>query len=153
MELILWRHAEAEDARRGLADMKRRLTPRGEKQARLVGRWLRSRLPKNTRILASPAMRTQQTVLSLELGYDTEARIGPEGNAADLLAAAGWPNLPSAVLIVGHQPALGALASLLLCGEESDMSIRKGAVWWVANRRKEPDERTFLRAVIAPEML
>ncbi len=31
MDLLLWRHAEAED---GTPDLKRKLTPRGEKQAR-----------------------------------------------------------------------------------------------------------------------
>lgn len=153
MDLILWRHAEAEEPKPGMSDMKRRLTPRGEKQARLVGRWLRQQLPKNTRILVSPAMRTQQTVLPLELPYDTEERIGPGASPADLLSAAGWPNLPAAVLIVGHQPTLGALASLLVCGKEGDFSIRKGAVWWIGRKDKPGDDKAFLRAVIGPDLL
>ncbi|MDP2793768.1 MAG: histidine phosphatase family protein [Sulfurisoma sp.] len=153
MDLILWRHAEAEEAKIGMSDMKRRLTPRGEKQARTVGRWLRQHLPKSTRILVSPAMRTQQTVLPLELPYDTDEHIGPQASPADLIKAAGWPNLPAAVLIVGHQPTLGALASLLVCGKEGDFSIRKGAVWWVSRKNKPGDDDTFLRAVIGPDLL
>jgi phosphohistidine phosphatase len=151
MELILWRHAEAEDARRGQSDMKRRLTPRGEKQARLVGRWLKSRLPKNTRIMVSPAMRTQQTVLSLELAYETEERIGTAATPADLLATTGWPNPPTAVLLVGHQPTLGQLASLLLFGAESDLAMKKGAAWWISS--KTGGDEIFLRAVLGPDML
>jgi phosphohistidine phosphatase len=153
MDLILWRHAEAEEPKRGLTDLKRRLTSKGEKQAKLVGSWLKDRLPKGTRILVSPAMRTQQTVLPLELPYDTDERIGPSANTADILAAAGWPNRPEAVLVVGHQPTLGALASLLVCGKESDFAIRKGAVWWISRRNKPGDDKPFLRAVIGPEML
>ena len=153
MELILWRHAEAEEPKSGMSDMKRRLTPRGEKQARVVGRWLRQKLPKGTRILVSPAIRTQQTVLPLELPYDTDERLGPQATPADLFAAAGWPNLPSAVLIVGHQPALGALASLLVCGQEGDFSVRKGSVWWISRKTKPGDDKTFLRAVIGPDLL
>jgi phosphohistidine phosphatase len=153
MDLILWRHAEAEELRPGMSDLKRRLTPRGEKQARLVGRWLRQQLPKGAHILVSPAMRTQQTVLPLELPYDTEEGIGPAATATDLLAAAGWPNPPKAVLIVGHQPTLGQLASLLICGKEGEFSIRKGSVWWISRKEKPGDDKTFLRAVIGPEML
>ena len=153
MDLILWRHAEAEEPKSGMSDMKRRLTPRGEKQARLVGRWLRQQLPKGARILVSPAMRTQQTVLPLELPYDTDERIGPQATTTDLLTAAGWPNLPAAVLIVGHQPTLGELASLLVCGKEGDFSIRKGSVWWVSRKNKPGDDKAFLRAVIGPDML
>ena len=40
MDLIFWRHAEAEDEREGLADLERALTSRGEKQAQRVGAWL-----------------------------------------------------------------------------------------------------------------
>ncbi len=153
MDLILWRHAEAEEIRRGLTDLKRRLTPRGEKQARLMARWLKQRLPKDTRILVSPAMRTQQTVLPLELPYETDEQIGPGATSANLLGAAGWPNLPAAVLLVGHQPALGKLVSGLICGQENEFSVRKGSVWWISRKEKSDDEGAFLRAVIGTEML
>ena len=58
MELILWRHAEAED---GIPDAKRPLTERGQKQARKMAKWLRKRLPEDTRIIVSPALRCRQT--------------------------------------------------------------------------------------------
>ena len=40
MELILWRHAEAHDAKEGQDDLERALTPRGEKQAARMSAWL-----------------------------------------------------------------------------------------------------------------
>lgn len=153
MELILWRHAEAEDAQHGQSDMKRRLTPKGEKQARLVGAWLRRQLPADTRVLVSPALRTQQTALPLDLPYATEERIGTGATPADLLAAAGWPNAETAVVLVGHQPTLGQLASLLLFGAESDLGVRKGAAWWISSKNKSGGAEIFLRAVIGPELL
>lgn len=58
MDLLLWRHAEAED---GFPDLARKLTQRGEKQAQQMAEWIRQHAPKNLRIVASPALRCQQT--------------------------------------------------------------------------------------------
>lgn len=54
MELILWRHAEAED---GYPDHERALTEKGHEQAKKMAAWLKPRLPKDTQILVSPADR------------------------------------------------------------------------------------------------
>jgi len=157
MELILWRHAEAVEAASGQADLKRPLSARGEKQARHIADWLSRQLPKHLRILASPALRCQQTAQALDLPFATEPDIGTAADVADLLAIAGWPDgdgqRGSAVLLVGHQPTLGRLAALLLCGQEADWTIKKGAVWWFSNRSRAGETQTLLRAVIGPEML
>lgn len=153
MELILWRHAEAEEARHDQPDAKRRLTAHGEKQARLVAKWLRTHLPKKTRILVSPTIRCQQTAHALALPFEIEPKIGVGADVADLLAVAQWPDSPRAVLLIGHQPALGRLAALLLSGAEADWSVKKGAVWWFSRRSRENREQTVLRAVITPALL
>lgn len=153
MDLILWRHAEAEDGDAGLPDAKRRLTARGEKQARDMAKWLRPSLPKKTRILVSPATRTQQTAHALALPFEVEPRIAVGADTADLIAAADWPQQSGAVLLVGHQPTLGRLAALLLSGAEADWSVKKGAVWWLTKRSREGNGQTVLRAVMNPEML
>lgn len=153
MDLILWRHAEAEDASVGLPDAKRRLTPRGDKQAHVMAKWLRAHLPKKTRILVSPTTRTQQTAHALALPFEIEPKIGVGADTADLLAAAQWPEHSGAVLLIGHQPTLGRLAALLLSGVEADWSFKKGAVWWLTKRSREGRDQTVLRAVVNPEML
>jgi phosphohistidine phosphatase len=153
MDLILWRHAEAEDGAAGAPDAKRRLTARGDKQAHDMAKWLKPRLPKKTKILVSPATRTQQTAHALALPFEVEPRIAVGADTADLIAAANWPEHSGAVLLVGHQPALGRLASLLLSGAEADWSVKKGAVWWFSKRSREGRDQTVLRAVINPEML
>ena len=57
------------------------------------------------------------------------------------------------MLIVGHQPSLGRMASLLLAGQEADWSIKKGALWWLTNRVRRGDSQTVLRAMIPVELL
>jgi len=153
MDLILWRHAEAEEGGAQLPDNKRRLTVRGDRQAHDMAKWLKAHLPRKTRILVSPAIRTQQTAHALALPFEVEPRIGSGTDTADLIAAANWPEHSGAVLLVGHQPTLGRLASLLLAGSELDWSIKKGAVWWLSKRSREGRDQTVLRAVLNPEML
>jgi len=153
MDLILWRHAEAVAAESNLPDNKRRLTKQGEKQAQEMAKWLKPRLPKNLKIFVSPTERTQQTALMLGLPFDIDPRIGIGRDAAELIAASDWPTHSGAVLLVGHQPSLGRLASLLIGGTEADWTIKKGAVWWISKRTREGREQNLLRAVINPEML
>lgn len=150
MELLLWRHAEAEA---GEDDLSRPLTERGQKQARAMAAWIRAHPPRDLRILVSPAVRTQQTAEALKLPFETHRRLGPEACVSELIAASGWPTAGGAVLIVGHQPALGRLAALLLSGAEADWSIKKGALWWLSNRVRRGETQTVLRAVLPAELL
>lgn len=149
MDLLLWRHAEAEE---GSDDLKRRLTTRGEKQAKQMAAWLRQHLPKNTRILVSPAVRTQQTAAALDLPFDTSPLLAPDRSVIDLISATGWPDHAGALLVVGHQPTLGRTAALLLAGQEAEWTIKKGAVWWFTNRVRHHETQTVLRTVIPAEM-
>ena len=150
MELILWRHAEAED---GVPDSARKLTGKGLKQAEKMAEWLKPKLPKNTRIIVSPTKRTQQTAEALDDDFETVKEIGPGAPAKAILAAADWPNAKGAVLVVGHQPTLGEVAALLMSGEAGGWNIRKGAVWWFSYKKNEGAPETVLRSSISPDML
>lgn len=150
MDLLLWRHAEAEE---GEDDLKRRLTERGRKQARIMARWIREHQPQDLRIIVSPAVRTQQTAEALKLPFETVSTIGPDVGVADLIAACGWPDASGAVLVVGHQPVLGQLAALVLAGQDAEWTIKKGALWWFSNRTRGDETQTVLRAVIPAELL
>ena len=150
MDLLLWRHAEAEE---GEDDLKRRLTARGEKQVKAMAAWLRAHQPKDLRILVSLAVRTQQTSEALKMPFETHRKLGPDACVSELIAASGWPDAKGAVLIVGHQPGLGRLASLLLGGQEADWSIKKGALWWISNRVRRGETQSVLRAMIPVELL
>ncbi|MFI4925040.1 MAG: phosphohistidine phosphatase SixA [Vicinamibacteria bacterium] len=150
MDLILWRHAEAEP---GEPDLGRRLTSKGLKQSERIAAWLEPRLPDTTRILVSPAARSEQTALALGRKYKTVDEIAPGASAAAVLAVAGWPDSREPVLVVGHQPTLGEVAAMLLAGAEASWSIKKGAVWWLSNRTREGDAGVVLKVAIGPDLV
>lgn len=147
MDLILWRHAEAED---GTPDNDRKLTALGRKQAKAVAGWLQPRLPKGAIVYASPAVRTQQTARALTRKFETCDELKPASTVAALLKAAGWPGGDRTVVIVGHQPTLGRAAAKLLFGSPATTSIKKGALWWFSER---DGKGILLEAVIAPDQL
>jgi phosphohistidine phosphatase len=154
MELVLWRHAEAEP---GEPDLGRALTGKGEKQARRVAQWLHAHLPDSARILVSPARRAQQTAQALaELStrkLKTVDTIAPGASADDLLAATGWPRAAHTIVVVGHQPTLGWLASRLVSGAEVDWPIKKGALWWLDSNGRGGIDRALVRAVVSPDLI
>lgn len=150
MDIVLWRHAEAEDSS---PDMDRALTLKGKKQAEKVAIFLQQHLPADTRILVSPATRTRQTVAALTEKYTLTPSIAPGASAHAILQAARWPNADGTVLIVGHQPTLGAVAALLLGSAESSLSVKKGSLWWFTRRARDDFAQTSLRLVITPDFL
>ena len=148
MDLILWRHAEAED---GNDDLARELTDRGRKQAAKMSVFLRRHLPADTRILVSPAARTQQTAAALTADYTTVPSIAPGASVHAVLQAVRWPNAGGTVLVVGHQPTLGSVAAQLMGSGQPSLRIKKGGLWWLSCR--EGSSETALRLVVAPEFL
>jgi phosphohistidine phosphatase len=147
MDLLLWRHAEAED---GAPDLERRLTTQGEKQARRVAAWLAGRLPKDVLILVSPARRARQTADTLERAYRLDDSIAPNASPQAVLDAADWPHNKQSVLVVGHQPTLGEVAGLLLTAGVYPLSVKKGAVWWLAGKSQGG---VALKAMISPDLV
>ena len=150
MELILWRHAEAEDT---TPDLARELTGRGRKQAARMADWLNPRLPPDIRILVSPVTRALQTAQAMGREYELVPALAPGASAEDVLAAAGWPDAPYPVLIVGHQPTLGQAAMQLLTGQAGDLTLKKGGIWWFQGRERAGQLQVVLRAVAAPDWL
>ena len=150
MDLILWRHCDAEP---GAPDDARRLTARGVAQAARVAAWLDAHLPDTCRILVSPALRAQATAQALHRAFGTVREIGTGGSVAALLAATNWPDSREPVLVVGHQPTLGRVASFLLAGEETDRAMPKGAVWWLSNRPRESGTAVVLKVAIGPDFI
>jgi phosphohistidine phosphatase len=154
MDLVLWRHAEAAEPRDGDADdLARPLTAKGERQAHRMADWLGQRLAQSTRILVSPALRCQQTAKALDRRYKTLDELRPDGNGEAILKAARWPDAAEPVLIVGHQPTLGLVASFLVADLPQVWTIKKGAVWWIRGRSRESVHQVILQAVQNPDCL
>lgn len=150
MDLILWRHAEAEI---GEPDDGRLLTSKGIKQANRMAEWLDRHLPNGCKILVSPATRTLHTAQALNRKFKIHPGLAQNATTSDLLTAANWPHGREPVVLVGHQPALGQLAALLISGVEQNWTIRKGNVWWIARRERDDATETYLRAIAAPDLM
>ena len=150
MDLILWRHAEAEE---GENDLARELTPKGEKQAARVAQWLLQRLPSKFALISSPAIRAQQTAEALGIPVKTVREIAPGAPVSAIIKAACWPDQKGTVVLVGHQPDLGHAAAFLLAGGQTEVSIKKGGLWWLNDRAREDGAKVVVRAVVSPDLL
>jgi len=149
MDLIVWRHAEAED---GVPDLERRLTGKGRKQAERVAQWLLQRLPARFVLIASPAVRAQQTAEALGVPIRTDKTLAPGASPAAIRKACGWPDYKGAAVVVGHQPDLGEVLAELL-GAQASFSVKKGALWWLSNRVRDEKDQVVVRAVVSPDLL
>lgn len=150
MDLILWRHAEAEE---GEPDLARELTPKGQKQAARVAEWLLQRLPAKFTLISSPAARAQRTAEALGVPVKTVKDIAPGAAVSALIKAAGWPDQKGTVVLVGHQPDLGRAAAFLVSGTQTEVSIKKGGLWWISDRAREDGAKVVLRSVVSPDLL
>jgi phosphohistidine phosphatase len=157
MDLILWRHAEAQEAASGADDLSRALTKKGEKQASRMAAWLDRHLPEGTRVLVSPAVRTQQTAAALDRKFKLRDELVPETTVDDVLSLLKWHvdtglQLKGPVLLVGHQPYLGELVAKLLGMQAHTCPVRKGGVWWLRTRIRDGQPQTVLLTVACPEL-
>lgn len=122
--LILLRHAHAEPAAPGQADVDRPLSPEGLAEAEAAGRWLAEHGLVPDRVLCSPARRTRETL---------EAVLGVAGFVEQRLEAAIYEATPGALaaladahrdvdrlMLVGHNPGLERLLALLHSGQSGD---------------------------------
>ena len=163
MDLILWRHAEAEELAEGIDDPARGLTAKGQRNARRVAEWLNRFLPATSKVLVSPALRAQQTAEALGRRFKTVEALAPEGSVEGLLAAVRWPDAREPALVIGHQPTLGLTAAYLMTGprlpggsadgQMQPWSVKKGGVWWLRHRPREDRCEVVLVAVRTPEQI
>lgn len=157
MDLILWRHAEAEEGPEsdpsGSSDLERALTSRGEKQAFRMASWLDRQLPEGTRIMVSPARRCEQTALALGRKYKVRTELASGAAPAQLLELVQWPLSKSPILVIGHQPTLGQTIAQLLGLQETDCPVKKGALWWLRSRDRDGRSQTVVVTVQSPEVL
>jgi phosphohistidine phosphatase len=147
MDLILWRHADAEDEGPG-GDLARALTKRGRKQSERMGAWLRERITDDWRVLSSPARRAVETAQGLGMPFEERPALATGASAAAILQEAQWPDGKRSIVVVGHQPTLGEVAAKLL-GTPEDIAFRKAAAWWFEDR----DGRAVLKCVMDPDRL
>lgn len=123
-ELILLRHAHAEAAAPGQADLDRPLSAEGLAEAEAAGRWLAERKLVPDCVLCSPSRRTRETLEAVlgAIGY-VDQRIEPsiyEATPGALIALADSHIEVGRLMVVGHNPGLERLAALLHSGQSGD---------------------------------
>lgn len=123
-ELILLRHAHAEPAAQGQADLDRPLSAEGLAEAEAAGRWLAQNKLVPDCVLCSPSRRTRETLEAVlgAVGY-VEQRIEPsiyEATPGTLIGLLQEQREVERLLLVGHNPGLERLVALLDTGQSSD---------------------------------
>jgi phosphohistidine phosphatase len=151
MDLFLIRHTHAEDT---VPDELRTLSQRGRSQVRRLARFLRdSGAFAPEEIWHSPLVRAQETAALLGLGARLRvplrevAGLTPGDDPGQI--ARRLMQSTRSLAIVGHEPHLSALASLLVAGtpEPVRFAMKKGAVLalegtgrhWIARWHMHPD--------------
>jgi phosphohistidine phosphatase SixA len=144
-ELILLRHAKAEPLAPGGTDFERRLTTQGEHDAERIGTLLAEAGAKPTRALSSPAPRAQATAerALAALGkapLETDPEIF-DATPSALLEVLARHRDAAQVLLVGHNPGISELASLLLHGRsEESRALPTAGYAWLSLRADTPLE-------------
>ena len=152
MDIWLLRHAEAEDRAVSGRDADRALTPAGLKRAQAVARGLALLEPSISRVVSSPYLRARQTAdaaaRALGIAEVSESRaLEPEAEPEEILNE--LEEAGDDVLLVGHQPHLGALLGRLVAGE-AEMPLQKAGIARVAMGGRWSGR---LRAYLPPNVL
>jgi len=133
--LYVVRHAIAEqrDQQRWPDDALRPLTSKGEASFRRAARGLAHIVPTVDVVLSSGYLRAWKTAEILHEEADWPAPqacpgLEPERPAADSVAAVDAQPGRDSVAIVGHEPCLSNLVSLLLGAPEGAFELKKGGV-------------------------
>ena len=156
MEIWLLRHAAAEDRSSSGRDADRTLTEDGHRRARDVGRGLARLEPEIALVLTSPYARARQTAeaaaraLKLENDVRATRSLEPDADPEDVLGEVRAEGVAS-VLLVGHEPHLGALLGRLVSGRPgAPIPMKKAAVARVSWEGSGAGE---LRALLPPKVL
>lgn len=131
MELYFLRHAEAEDARSGLADGDRRLTPEGSEATKREAEGLRKLGLKLDLVLTSPLVRARQTaeIVAKALGLPTPtaaSQLASGCELADLRSLLSEHADCKRVMLVGHEPDFSRMVSQLV--GSASLKLKKGGI-------------------------
>lgn len=159
MQLYVVRHAIAEDAAEGQDDASRRLTSEGERKLRKVVHGLRELRARFDRVLTSPWLRARQTAETLKPLCDeapVESELLTRSPSAELLALIAEVTSASkhGTAVVGHEPWLGELVSLLAFGDTrfgDSMTLKKAGVVWLDGTAVPGG--MMIRALVPPKFL
>lgn len=163
MELLLFRHglAAEPDAELFPDDSHRPLTPEGRKRTREVCRALRAMKLKFDLVLASPFVRAKQTadivaeVFGIQQHLHLSSNLAPGFNPRSLVTELRRAAQPEdRVLLVGHEPDLSQLASLLISGKtQAGITLKKAGLIKLAVDELACGRCATLEFLLTPRLL
>ena len=133
MQLVLIRHARAEERALLKRDRTRALTVDGRRRMRKAARGLHTLLPGLSQIATSPLTRARQTAAIVAEARDDVnitllSALTPGESPRTVLAWLRSQPVDATLALVGHEPDLGRLAGWLLSGKPSGfVQFKKGA--------------------------
>jgi len=161
MMLYLQRHAIADELAAGGDDGARQLAPRGRDRMRSIAGGMRALGLKFDVILTSPLARATETAEIVSAAYQNIPppqvlpALGTGVSPADAAAALKSFARHGHVMIVGHEPQLSALASLLLTGSTDALHIdlKKGGCIAIELPNRSGKGGPELRWILTPRQL
>jgi phosphohistidine phosphatase len=125
--LLLLRHAKS-DYPDGVADHDRPLAPRGVREARLAGDWLRAHAPAVDAVLCSTAARARETLARtrIDTPVDYVDRLYDATPDAVIEEINGVAPSVGTLLVIGHEPTLSQVALGLATADGSNPTAVEG---------------------------
>jgi len=158
MEIYLFRHGIAEDAKAGRPDSSRALTDEGRKKTAEVVKTARRSGVAPSLIVSSPYVRAVETAEIARAGFAypgeiilTEALV-PHGRPENVWAELRDHRDEAAVLLAGHEPLLSQLAAYLLASPGLHVEMKKAALMRIDVQTLGPAPHGILRWLITPKL-
>jgi len=159
MKLYLVRHAIAEDIGDHEDDSLRPLTEKGREKMRRIALALEELGVQPDLIVSSPYVRASQTavILAKELKYKEELLYSdflvPMGEPNDMIGEINEKFSVDELMLVGHEPNLSSLASVLLAGSpDLSINLKKGGVCCLSVDDLHYDRKATLEWLVTPKI-
>lgn len=163
MNLYLLRHGLAvEPGTPGfLQDAQRPLTPKGERKLEKIAAAMDNMSLSFDLALSSPHVRARQTAekivrrLKLKRGLEFSDALAPDGSFKKLIAVVNhFEPQPENLLLVGHEPSLSELISLLVSGHAgSSVLMKKGGLCKLSTGELRPGRCATLEWLLTPRQM
>jgi phosphohistidine phosphatase len=159
MEIYILRHGIA--VNRGTPgykkDSDRPLTPEGEEKVHQIAKAMLAMDLKFDLILSSPYLRAKQTAQIVATELDEKLTLTdylvPDGNPLELIRELN-DEKPQSVLLVGHEPYLTGLISVLVTGEsDAAIELKKGGLCKLSTDRLAFGQCATLNWLLTPKQL
>jgi phosphohistidine phosphatase len=159
MKLYLVRHAIAEDSADYGDDSLRPLTEKGREKMKRIAASLKDLGAAPDLIVSSPYVRASQTaaILAKELKYKEELAYSdflvPTGEPDVMIGEINEKYTVDELMLVGHEPSLSALASVLLAGNANiTIDLKEGGVCCLSVDDLRYDRKAVLEWLITPKI-